>query len=141
MDEKEKRHKQHSFDCFCKKTLRFAARDVHEARQRRKRKELLFSEMSIADQNKLVSFDEYFTEEWTFSLFGATVAVRDEWLAIALHDLSEFRRNVILLSYFLGLSDREIAELLSSKRANIQYHRSMALAQLRESLERLEGGY
>ncbi len=138
MDEKTRQHKQHSFDYYCKKTLRNEARDIFDSKKRRQKKELLFSELSLADQNKLYVFDDYFTDEWSFEILGSRVSVNDEILALALSCLSDFRRNVVILSYFLELPDRLIAEILSSKRANVQYHRSQALKELRAIISELE---
>lgn len=140
MDEKAKKYKQRSFDYYCKKTLRNEARDIFDAKARSQKKEALFSELSIAEQNKLFVFDEYFTDEWTFEVLGFHVAVNDEILALALARLSEFRRNILILAYFLEMPDRMIAELLFSKRANVQYHRTSALKELRNYISELEKG-
>lgn len=138
MNEKAKQHKQHSFDYYCKKALRNEARDIFDSRKRRQKKEALFSELSIADQNKLYVFDKYFADEWSFDILGSRISVNDEILAFALSRLSEFRRSVVILSYFLDMPDRLIAEILSSKRANVQYHRSQALKELRSIISELE---
>ena len=40
-----------------------------------------------------------------------------------------------LLSYFGEMNDREIGDALGTGRANVQYHRSRALAMMRKTLE------
>lgn len=140
MDENAKRYKQRSFDYYCKKTLRNEARDIFDAKTRNQKKETLFSELSLVEQNKLFVFDRYFADEWTFEVLGFRIAVNDEILALALARLSEFRRNIVILAYFLEMPDRVIADLLSSKRANIQYHRASALKELRIYISDLENG-
>lgn len=138
MDEKTIKYKQHSFDYYCKKTLRNEARDIFDSKSRSQKRELLFSELPLATQKKLYVFDEYFKDEWMFEILGFRVAVNDETLALSLARLSEFRRSIIILAYFLEMPDRLIAELLSSKRANVQYHRSQALKELRMYISEFE---
>lgn len=139
MDEKKKKDKQHSFDYYCKKVLRNCARDHYNSQKRAKKKETLFSDLSLVEQNQLYAMDEYFTDAWMFDLLGAKVSVNDEALACALSKLTEFRRDIVLLYYFLTLSDQTIAEILACKRAKVQYHRVRALLQLRDWLL-AEGG-
>ena len=44
------------------------------------------------------------------------------------------KRDVILLSYFLGMSDREIGERLNAARQTVSRHRLNTLKELREYL-------
>ena len=55
-------------------------------------------------------------------------------LADALAQLPEGKRDVILLSYFLGMSDREISERLNVVRQTISKRRLVTLKELREYL-------
>ena len=52
-----------------------------------------------------------------------------------LHTLPEEKRKAILLYYFEGMSDTEIAELLNTPRSTIQYRRTSSFEQLRKYLE------
>lgn len=56
--------------------------------------------------------DEYSLEFTSFDVFGTEVRVYDEKLCEAIKKLSERRRNVVLMFYFLELPDAEIAEIL-----------------------------
>lgn len=49
--------------------------------------------------------------------------------------LSTRRRAIVLLSYYLGLTDREIGEMIGLERANVQYHRKQALKELRNMMD------
>jgi RNA polymerase sigma factor (sigma-70 family) len=55
-------------------------------------------------------------------------------LAEAIAQLPEGKRDVILLSYFLGMSDREISERLNVVRQTISKRRLVTLKELREYL-------
>ena len=56
--------------------------------------------------------DYYALEQTTFRVLDTTIKIADERLSRALEDLSQERREVILLSYLLDMKDREIAEQL-----------------------------
>lgn len=53
----------------------------------------------------------------------------------ALMTLPGAKRKIVLLSYFGEMNDREIGDALGTGRANVQYHRSRALAMMRKTLE------
>ena len=57
-------------------------------------------------------------------------------LAAALAKLPEEKRDVILLSYFLGMTDREISDQLNVVRQAISKRRGGILKELREYLEK-----
>ena len=65
--------------------------------------------MTEAELNKLSVTDEYSQEHFCFQVLGYDVEIRDMLLAEALQTLTEKKRNVILLSYFMEMSDAEIA--------------------------------
>ena len=52
-------------------------------------------------------------DEHVFEVQGLPVVVTGDLLADALAQLPEDKRDVILLSYFLGMTDREISEKLN----------------------------
>ena len=55
-------------------------------------------------------------------------------LAGALMQLPESKRDVILLSYFLGMTDREISDKLNIVRQTVSKRRLVTLKKLREYL-------
>ena len=52
-----------------------------------------------------------------------------------LNALPERKRDIILLSYFLDMSDAEIGELLNVVRTTVFRHRKSALAKIKQYLE------
>ena len=66
---------------------------------------------------------------------GLPVVVTGNVLADALAQLPEGKRDVILLSYFMDMSDREIGELLDMARRTVQHRRTDTLAELRKRME------
>ena len=127
--------KRHAFDSFCKKVLKHEARNCYAEIKRLRDKEVSFSELSAGELEQLSATDKYFVTEQIFCVLGHDVIVNDESIAQALQSLPEQRRDIILLSYFLELSDGEIGEKLDLIRSTVQYQRTSTLRELRKLLE------
>ena len=127
--------KQHAFDAFCKKVLKYEARNYYGEMKRLRDKEVSFSELSEQELEQLSTTDKYFAFEQTFNVLGNDVIVNDESIAEALKNLPERKRDIILLSYFLELSDGEIGKKLNLIRSTVQYQRTSTLRELKKFLE------
>ena len=79
--------------------------------------------------------DEYDLDTCNFRVLGYDVEVKDALIAEALNLLSDKKREVVLLAYFLDMSDTEIAKLLNLRQSTIHYHRTSSLKSLKEFLE------
>lgn len=130
--------KRHQFDAYCKKVLRNEARDIYDARARRRKKEVLFSELSPAELAGLTASDDYFSFKQEIRACGLDFVVQDEDVFEALLRLGKTRLEIVLLSYYMSLSDREIGLALGMERANVQYHRKQALKELRNIFDEME---
>lgn len=84
---------------------------------------------------QLYTEDKYFDTEQIFNVLSLDVIVTDDVIAKALQCLPERKRDIILLSYFLELSDREIGDKLNMLRATVQYQRTRTLQQLKTFME------
>jgi len=126
--------KRHAFDSFCKKVLKNEARNFYDELKQRKDREVTFSGLSEQDIEQLSTVDKYFSSVHFFSVSGHTVIVNDDLIAEALRSLPDSKRDIILLYYFLGISDRGIGRMLNLKRSTIQYQRTYALRELRKSI-------
>ena len=60
------------------------------------------------------------------------VQIASDELAEAITSLPAEKRNIILLSYFLEMTDMEIAELLNMVRSSVAYRRTATLKLLKE---------
>lgn len=127
--------KKHAFDSFCKKILKHEARDFYDELKRQRSREVSFSELSAKQLEQIYTEDQYFVTEQIFNVLGLDVAVTDEDIAQALKSLSEIRRDIILLSYFLDLTDREIGDKLNMLRATVQYQRTRTLQLLKKIMK------
>ena len=128
-------HIQHQFDSDCKKTLKLTARDCCRRIKRRGEREITLSELSEQDLAKLAVTDEYFKDVYTFNVLGYEIAVSDELIAEALQTLPADRRDIILLSYFLDMNDREIAQRLNLVQRTVNYRRTSTLQELKKYME------
>ena len=71
----------------------------------------------------------------TSTLFGVldyAVYIDNDDLAQAIASLPLDKRDIILLSYFLDMSDNEIAKLLNMVRSSVAYRRTSTLKLLKE---------
>ena len=58
------------------------------------------------------------------------VIIENEILYQALDMLSGKRLEIILLSYFVELTDKEIGKIMSIPKSSVQYNRNVALQQM-----------
>jgi RNA polymerase sigma factor (sigma-70 family) len=130
-----KEHIQHTFDSFCKSVLKRTARECYGAIKRRREREVTFSELSSRELASLTVTDEYFTDEYIFSVLGEIVGVTDCDLAEALKELPADKRDIVMMSYFFDMTDREIAERLNMARRTVAYQRTSTLQKLKKIME------
>lgn len=126
---------QEQFDSYCKKILRNHVRNYEKQLRRSKSREC-FSEEVCKD----IRLQKYFSvppheEVYIFRVMNMDVAVKNFLLGDALEKLDVDRRDIVLLSYFLGMTDQEIAEYLNLIRRTVSYRRSATLKQLKKFLE------
>lgn len=125
-------HIRHTFDAFCKKVLRNEARDYLDELARQRNREISFSDLPVEVMEQLSVCDDYFADDRTFDVLGNTVQIASDELAEAIAALPKQKRDIILLSYFLDMSDGEIAKALNMVRSSVAYRRSATLKLLRE---------
>ena len=89
------------------------------------------------------SLDDYFVVQPTldsyteFYVRGKAVLIESERLASALMKLPEWKRDMILLIFFLGVREKEIAVMHGLQRSTINYHKNRSLKLLRQEMEKM----
>ena len=126
---------QHQYDALAKKVLKGEARSYYRELSKRAALEVNFSEMNETDLLQLYTLDEYESDYYRFEVSGYDVLVKNELLGEALQALPEKKRDIILLSYFLDMSDEEIGGLLNVVRSTIFRHRKTALEKIKLYME------
>jgi len=129
---------RHQFDCFCKKILREEKVDFQRKMSSQMNREILFCEMSQKQIDELRVTDKYPSDMNIFTVLNFEIGVENDLLAEALKNLSSTNRDIVLLSYFMDLSDTEIAEMLSIVRRTVQYRRKSSLNKLKKHMEESE---
>lgn len=136
----QKKTVRHQFDSLCRKVLRDESRNYKKQLARRAEKKANFSGLSEVELNQLYVMDEYPSDSTYFDVLDYQIAVKDGRLAEALAALPSKKRDVILLSYFLDMTDTEIAEKLEVVGSTIHRRRTSSLEELKLRLEVLEDG-
>ncbi|MFR5406606.1 MAG: sigma-70 family RNA polymerase sigma factor [Oscillibacter sp.] len=106
-------HKQHAFDSYCKKVLKYEAYNGYREISRRQKCEALFSELSEEKLAQLAVYDRYSWEYTAFPVGGAVILIEDDRLAEALNALPQNNRDIFLMYWFPGYGrprDRRVHE-------------------------------
>ncbi len=131
-------YKEKAFDSFSKTLIRNESADAFREIAAIAAKQVSLSALSYAEQAALCTPGEYIPCGQAFYVQGMTVTVNDWPLAQALKTLPPKRRDVILLSYFLGQSDPQIGKLLKLSAGTVYYRRTTALTRLRAAMEDIQ---
>jgi len=126
---------RHQYDTLLKKNLKGEVKSFNRSIAKRAEQEVSFSALSESELNQLYIMDEYDSDFYRFSANGLDVLIRDTLLGEALNALPEEMRRIILLSFFIDMSDAEIGELLHVVRSTIFRRRRNAIASLRRYME------
>jgi RNA polymerase sigma factor (sigma-70 family) len=126
---------QREFDCYCKKILREKAVDLQRQLKLRRERETTFSDLPPQELANLATVDKYFADEYVFNVLDESIGVSDFELGEALNELPVNRRDIILMSYFFDMTDKEIAQKLNVARRTIAQHRAETLRELKNLME------
>ena len=129
---------RHQFDYFCKKILHGEKVNYEREMEYRGKHEISFSQLTQEELGRLNSMDEYTAEEAMFRVLDYDVVVKDDLISEALKTLPEKKRNVILLSFFMDMTDTEIAKQMNLVRSTIHHHRVSSLRTLKKVMEEIK---
>ncbi|MBC1945354.1 sigma-70 family RNA polymerase sigma factor [Listeria booriae] len=132
-DEKWKKHKQHTFDSFCKKIIRNELVDFYRELKRQRANEV---SLNIIREQPI--FHDI-SDDYTFLINGMEIVVQDNLLGAALEKLDDRKREVVLLSYFLNLTDVEIAKRFDMSTRKLNRLRHKTLVELKKIIKMEEG--
>ncbi|MCH3964593.1 MAG: sigma-70 family RNA polymerase sigma factor [Clostridium sp.] len=126
---------QFQFDYIARKVMIRTRSNCYRSIGRRSKRECLFSEMSELELNKLQTFDTYHLDSRIYKILSLNVEVIDYQIAEALDILPKRKRDIILMSYYLEMSDAEIADELGVNRSTVYRNRTSALKIIKTLLE------
>ena len=125
---------QNQFGAFCVKVLKNEAGYIQREYTRLRDQEKSLGELTAFELEQTAVWDKHFLDEHVLDMQGLPVVVTGNLLADALAQLPEGKRDVILLSYFLGMTDREISDKLNIVHQTVSKRRLTTLKELREYL-------
>lgn len=131
-------YQEETFDSFCKTVIRNTAKNEHLRIAKRAKYEIQMSAVSTAELSAVSCEDTYFPYCQTYYVLGKAVNIYDADLGESLRYIIPQWRDVILLFYFLGYSDEQIAKMLKMSFRTVNYRRKAALKDLRRRLEGME---
>lgn len=128
-----------AFNRFCRKTIKREAYNACRDAKRRRVREVSFSDLSHLEENLLCTVDNYFVnhamEKVDDSIWVACRKISPMILAEALLLLPESKRTAVIMYYYQGLNDAEIARLYNLPRSTVHYRRKSSLKFLKRYLE------
>lgn len=139
MNDAYEKRVQNQFGGFCTKVLKNEARHIQREYARKREREMSIEDLISQELEQTAHEDKYFSREHIFEVYGLPVVVVGDALATAISQLSLINQEVILKSYFLDMTDREISEQIGVCRQSITKRRNGALKLLRTLL--LKEGY
>ena len=125
----------HQFDRLCQLALDGEAADYFRHLEYRANYEVNFYDMTEQELDSIFVMDEYNLDNSHFQVLGYDIEVKDTLLVEALQALTEKKRNVVLLSYFLEMTDVEIARKMNLVHSTIREHRIRSLELLKKLME------
>lgn len=128
-------YQEQTFDSFITHLVTNEGKNARKEIARRAKKEVAMSQLLDSELARLATTDTYNVGEMTFSVNDETVVIKNILLGQAIASLPPMRREVILLSYFLGKNDPQIAKLLNLTPNAIRYRRQTSLQRLKKILE------
>ena len=131
-------YQEQTFDSFIGKLIKNEGKDARKEIARQAEHEISMSQLMEKEISRIASVDAYDLDKMIFNVQDDVVTVRDTLLGQAIASLPPKRRDVILLSYFLGKNDPQIGALLHLTPAAIRYRRQTTLEWLRKILEALQ---
>lgn len=126
---------EEQFDHFCKKVISNEMKDIRRHNKYLLRKEKILSELTQEDLGQLIVIDKYHGINSKIEAAGFLLEIENELLFEAISILSEKKRNIILLSYWLDMTDEDISHYLRMVRRTVSYMRTSSLKQLKKLME------
>ena len=132
---------EHQFDSFCKLVLVCEMKDYKKMILRKMAKEILFSELILIYGYDLENICAAKSEEidiYTTKVMGFDIEIKNMLIAEAVLSLTEKGRKIILMSFFLGMIDKEIGKILNLCQSTVNYHKNNNLKNMRNFMEEQE---
>ncbi len=126
---------EHAFDAFCKKVIKHAAADAHRENKKQQRIDLDIDDPMVAYIHSIQTHDTYTLYSRTYHVKNRPIVVKDRQLGEALQYIIPNKRAVLLLCFFAGYNDTEVAQILGISPTSVARRKRSGLIRLRELME------
>ena len=113
------------FDSFCKVCIRNEWISCLREQKKIEEREVSIDAASKRYPELFKIVDTYPSDSTVYKVRGIKILVQNTKLAAALNKLSEYNRNIILMSFFLEENCEEIAEYMGKCRSTISFQRKV----------------
>ena len=139
MDERYDRFNEITFEAYCKAAIDKGVLKERQRKAKRAEKEVPFSALSNIDIEAIPTEDEVVkcvdNEKIFFSIDGQIIMIRNLRIGQAISFLLPRDREIIILFYFVGKNETEIAKRFRVDRTTINRRRRAAEQKLKRLLE------
>ena len=126
------------YDSFCKTVLKNEMIDYEREKSYREKHEVSMTGFSEDEIERLRITDGCIEIPELFHILNFDIEIKDELLSEAIKSLPTQKREVVLMSYFLEMTDTEIAKYMDVVRLTVRYHKLTSLQMLRKIMEDIE---
>lgn len=124
---------RNQFEVFCIRVLQNEARDCYRELERMSKKESLFSELKAQKLNSVSTMQEFDFDCYLFSINGYEIRIKDALIGESISKLPKKKQDIILLSFFLEMTEAEIARQMNLGQST--YHKANSLKELKRIME------
>ena len=129
---------ENQFDYICKQAMEDERKDYFKQLSRLAKHEVSFSEIGDYLVSQFATTDSYVTDFQILMLNGISISIENDLLSEALRNLPSNKREILLLFYFMNMSDSEIADMLKVNRSTVYRNRTGGLAMMKKFMEEFE---
>lgn len=126
------------FAKYSRTVLKNAAKDYVRSLKRHQNNEILFSELTMVEKNKFIKEDDNSIGSEVFRVLDYDIRVKNDLLIEALKYLPDKKRDVVLLYFYMDMTENEIAGYMNLVKSTVCYHRETALRLLKMKMEDLK---
>lgn len=128
-------YQEQTFDSYAKRLIRNESIDARRELARRTEREVSLSALPYDDLPAAAHEDKYFLETLDIHSRAGEVEVLDHLLGQAIMSLAPKWRDVIVMYYFMDMTDEKIGGILQLTTGAIRRRRQTALERLKTMLE------
>lgn len=130
----EKDVAQRKFCKYCIKVMEGEALYYLRQLERQQEREVCFSDLTSEQERQLSAYDDPLEINY-FQVMDMDIPVQDEDISAALKKLPERKRMIILMAFFLDMTEQEIANYYHLVQSTVHYHKAESLRMLKKILE------